>query len=143
MASPKVSRFAAMHDFEGAEFLAGIPGTVGGALAMNAGCYGAETWDIVEQVLTLNRTGELIERTPGEYLIGYRHCERDAGTHRASRRMPRNGSPPPGSASRAATAKPRGRRSRTCCRGASPASRSTCPMPVRCSAIHRATMRRG
>ena len=42
--SPKVARFAAMHDFAGAEFLAGIPGTVGGALAMNAGCWGGETW---------------------------------------------------------------------------------------------------
>ena len=40
VASPKVARFAAMHDLVGAEFLAGIPGTVGGALAMNAGCYG-------------------------------------------------------------------------------------------------------
>ena len=45
--SPKVARFAALHDLVGAEFLAGIPGTVGGALAMNAGCYGGETWDIV------------------------------------------------------------------------------------------------
>ena len=40
VASPKVARFAANHDLAGAEFLAGIPGTVGGALAMNAGCYG-------------------------------------------------------------------------------------------------------
>ena len=43
VASPKVARFAALHDLAGAEFLAGIPGTVGGALAMNAGCYGVET----------------------------------------------------------------------------------------------------
>lgn len=84
VASPKVSRFAATHDFEGAEFLAGIPGTVGGALAMNAGCYGSETWDRVEKVLTLNRNGELIERAPGEYLIGYRHCERTPHASRVS-----------------------------------------------------------
>ena len=38
------------HGLAGAEFLAGIPGTVGGALAMNAGCYGGETWDVVEHV---------------------------------------------------------------------------------------------
>ncbi len=44
VASPKLARFAARHDCAGAEFLAGIPGTVGGALAMNAGCYGGETW---------------------------------------------------------------------------------------------------
>ena len=52
VASPKVARFAAVHNLEGAEFLAGIPGTVGGALAMNAGCYGAETWDAVTRVRT-------------------------------------------------------------------------------------------
>src|SRR5207247_7752053 len=57
VAAPKVARFAAMHARQGAEFLAGVPGTVGGALAMNAGCYGAETWDIVEQVLTVDREG--------------------------------------------------------------------------------------
>ena len=55
VASPKVARFAAMHQLEGAEFLAGVPGTVGGALAMNAGCYGGETWDIVERVATIDR----------------------------------------------------------------------------------------
>src|SRR5512134_1016099 len=47
VASPKVARFAALHGLVGAEFLAGIPGTVGGALAMNAGCYGQETWESV------------------------------------------------------------------------------------------------
>ena len=54
VASPKVARFAALNDFEGAEFLAGIPGTVGGALAMNAGCYGGETWQYVTEVLTID-----------------------------------------------------------------------------------------
>ena len=58
VASPRVARFAARHDLTGAEFLAGIPGTVGGALAMNAGCYGSETWDIVARVHTMDRTGE-------------------------------------------------------------------------------------
>src|SRR6185295_12548391 len=47
VASPKVARFAAVHNLEGAEFLAGIPGTVGGALAMNAGCFGSETWNAI------------------------------------------------------------------------------------------------
>jgi len=75
VASPKVSRFAATHAFEGAEFLAGIPGTVGGALAMNAGCYGAETWDRVEKVLTIDRQGVTRVRMPSDYVIGYRHCE--------------------------------------------------------------------
>jgi UDP-N-acetylmuramate dehydrogenase len=73
VASPKVARFAALHDLGGAEFLAGIPGTLGGALAMNAGCYGRETWEIVEKVLTLDRSGTLRERAPSDYEIGYRH----------------------------------------------------------------------
>jgi UDP-N-acetylmuramate dehydrogenase len=70
--SPKVARFAAVHSLAGAEFLAGIPGTVGGALAMNAGCYGGETWSIVESVATIDRAGRLHERARAEYDIGYR-----------------------------------------------------------------------
>lgn len=72
VASPKVARFAALHDLVGAEFLAGIPGTIGGALAMNAGCYGGETWDIVRKVTTVDHSGALHERTPAHYRIGYR-----------------------------------------------------------------------
>jgi UDP-N-acetylmuramate dehydrogenase len=74
VASPKVARFAALHDLAGAEFLAGVPGTVGGALAMNAGCYGGETWDVVERVATIDRRGEVRTRARTEYDIGYRHC---------------------------------------------------------------------
>lgn len=73
VASPKLARFAANHDLTGAEFLAGIPGTIGGALAMNAGCYGSETWNHVIQVLTLDRHGRLNERRLDEYVLGYRH----------------------------------------------------------------------
>lgn len=73
VAGPKVARFAANHDLAGAEFLAGIPGTVGGALAMNAGCYGGETWAIVERVLMLDRRGNIHERRAEDFEIGYRH----------------------------------------------------------------------
>ncbi|HTS53328.1 MAG TPA: UDP-N-acetylmuramate dehydrogenase [Burkholderiales bacterium] len=73
VASPKVARLAATHSLGGAEFLAGIPGTVGGALAMNAGCFGSETWDIVEAVLCLRRDGELVRCAPNQFEIGYRH----------------------------------------------------------------------
>ena len=73
VASPKVSRFAAVHDLEGGEFLSGIPGTIGGALAMNAGCYGAETWDVVARVRTIDRAGRVQIREPHEFAIGYRH----------------------------------------------------------------------
>src|SRR4029078_13349859 len=75
VASPKVARFAALHDLSGAEFLAGIPGTVGGALAMNPGCYGGETWNIVERVVTIDRGGIQRVRAHDDFSIGYRHCE--------------------------------------------------------------------
>ena len=73
VAAPKVARFAATHDLAGAEFLAGIPGTVGGALAMNAGCYGNETWPCVERVLMLDRQGRRHVRTAADFEIAYRH----------------------------------------------------------------------
>jgi len=71
--APKLARYAANHDLVGGEFWAGIPGTVGGAIAMNAGCYGSETWDKLVQVQTLDRQGQLNERRPDEYVTGYRH----------------------------------------------------------------------
>lgn len=73
VASPKIARFAANHNFSGAEFLAGIPGTLGGALAMNAGCHGGEIWSFVERVQMLNRKGDLVERTAEDFAIAYRH----------------------------------------------------------------------
>lgn len=80
VASPKVARFAANHDLAGAEFLAGIPGTVGGALAMNAGCYGGETWGIVARVLTLDRAGTLHTRVAADFEVGYRHVRLSSGS---------------------------------------------------------------
>jgi UDP-N-acetylmuramate dehydrogenase len=73
VAAPKLARFCANQNLVGGEFWAGIPGTVGGALAMNAGCYGHETWEYVAQVLTINRLGELKDRRPDDYVTGYRH----------------------------------------------------------------------
>ncbi|MBU4045694.1 MAG: FAD-binding protein, partial [Gammaproteobacteria bacterium] len=69
----KLARFAASNKLCGAEFFVGIPGTLGGMLAMNAGCYGGETWSAVQRVQVLTRSGVLVERTPQEYDIGYRH----------------------------------------------------------------------
>jgi UDP-N-acetylmuramate dehydrogenase len=80
VACPKVARFAALHDRGDAEFLAGIPGTVGGALAMNAGCYGGETWQYVTSVEVLTRAGVFETRLPSEYAIGYRSVRRADGT---------------------------------------------------------------
>lgn len=71
----KLARFAASNNLCGAEFFVGIPGTLGGMLAMNAGCYGGETWQKVQRVQVLTRSGELLERLPQEYDIGYRHVQ--------------------------------------------------------------------
>ncbi|HET8701164.1 MAG TPA: FAD-binding protein, partial [Nitrococcus sp.] len=68
----KVARFCARRGWVGAEFLAGIPGTMGGALAMNAGAWGAETWDRVVALETLDRDGVRHQRSPSAYRIGYR-----------------------------------------------------------------------
>ncbi len=54
------------------EFFAGIPGTVGGALAMNAGAHGGETWERVKAVRTIDRSGAVRSRTPDDYGIDYR-----------------------------------------------------------------------
>ncbi len=75
----KLARFAATNNLCGAEFFVGIPGTLGGMLAMNAGCYGGETWKEVQRVQVLTRSGELLERTPEEYEIGYRHVAAKGG----------------------------------------------------------------
>lgn len=74
VAAPKLARFAANHERVGAEFLAGVPGTVGGALAMNAGCFGGETWNLVARVRTLDRSGELRTRPPQDFSVSYRHA---------------------------------------------------------------------
>ena len=68
----QLARFCARHDLSGAEFLAGIPGTVGGALAMNAGAFGGETWGIVAAVETIDRCGQIRTRFPADYRVSYR-----------------------------------------------------------------------
>lgn len=73
VASPKLARFVARQHCEGAEFLAGIPGTIGGALAMNAGCHGSETWSFVDRVMTIDRYGKKHIRYPSEFNVTYRH----------------------------------------------------------------------
>lgn len=69
----KLAKFCAKEAKQAAEFFAGIPGTLGGALAMNAGCYGSETWDVVKRVTTINRHGELNTRDAAEFVPTYRH----------------------------------------------------------------------
>jgi len=73
----KLARFCAKNGLVGAEFFAGIPGTVGGALAMNAGAYGGETWPKVETVGTIDRYGQRHRRTPADFEIDYRSVVSD------------------------------------------------------------------
>ncbi|PCH85251.1 MAG: UDP-N-acetylenolpyruvoylglucosamine reductase [Piscirickettsiaceae bacterium] len=63
----------------GAEFLAGIPGTMGGALAMNAGAFGGEVWDLVSTVLLLNKQGKLLKRDAKDFDIAYRSVSLNEG----------------------------------------------------------------
>lgn len=66
------ARFAARQHLAGSDFAVGIPGTIGGALAMNAGALGGETWDFVKQVEVIDRYGEITIRTPDQFQIDYR-----------------------------------------------------------------------
>jgi UDP-N-acetylmuramate dehydrogenase len=75
----KVARTSAREGFTGLEFFAGIPGTVGGALAMNAGAFGGETWEHVEKVETIDSQGTVRKRTPDEFVIHYREVEKAEG----------------------------------------------------------------
>lgn len=67
-----VARFCSDLGLTGAEFLAGIPGTMGGALKMNAGAFGSETWGIVDRVEMINPDGIVIERNHHEFEVAYR-----------------------------------------------------------------------
>lgn len=75
----KLAKQAAKTGLAGAAFLAGIPGTLGGALAMNAGAHGSETWDFVEQVSTVDRAGVLRTRSKSEFKVNYRHVDAPEG----------------------------------------------------------------
>lgn len=72
VACAKVARFTARQSLKGAEFLAGIPGTMGGALAMNAGAFGGETWNIITAVETVSRDGQRRRRLADEFQVSYR-----------------------------------------------------------------------
>lgn len=68
-----VALLSLKHSVAGLEFFSGIPGTIGGALRMNAGAYGSETKDILESAEVLFRTGELRRMTPADMGMSYRH----------------------------------------------------------------------
>lgn len=79
VACARVAKFANRAGLVGAEFLAGIPGTMGGALAMNAGAFGGETWERVAMVETIDRQGRIRHREPRDFEVGYRHVAGPAG----------------------------------------------------------------
>lgn len=72
VACNKVAKFCVQNKLTGGEFLAGIPGTVGGALAMNAGAFGGETWDYVEAVETIDEQGQRHHHSKDRFKVGYR-----------------------------------------------------------------------
>jgi len=76
VSSAQLARHTARLGAVGLEFLAGIPGTVGGALAMNAGCFGGETWRFVKAVETITRQGEIKLRPAADFKVSYRHVDR-------------------------------------------------------------------
>lgn len=68
----RIARRSAKEGLAGGEFFAGIPGTLGGALAMNAGAFGGQSWDLVEAVEVVDRRGRREARRPPVYKVGYR-----------------------------------------------------------------------
>ncbi len=67
-----VALMAAEKGMDGLAFLSGIPGTIGGAVKMNAGAYGTEIKDVLESCLVVNRQGDCVHKTPGELGFEYR-----------------------------------------------------------------------
>jgi UDP-N-acetylmuramate dehydrogenase len=71
----KLAKFCAKNGLSGGCFFAGIPGTVGGALAMNAGAFGGETWKVVKSVEMIDRKGQIHHRDGAEFMVSYRHVD--------------------------------------------------------------------
>jgi UDP-N-acetylmuramate dehydrogenase len=68
-----VAKGAAKAGIAGLEFYVGVPGTIGGALTMNAGCYGRETTDVLVEATAINRRGERVTLTHADFGFTYRH----------------------------------------------------------------------
>ncbi len=75
----RLAKFSVEQKLSGGGFFAGIPGTVGGALAMNAGAHGGETWDVAESVEVMFRDGHCEWLPKSQFTYGYRHVEWPAG----------------------------------------------------------------
>jgi UDP-N-acetylmuramate dehydrogenase len=75
----KLAKQAAKAGLKGAAFWAGIPGTFGGSLAMNAGAHQSETWEYVTEVTTIDKRGTLRQRTPEDFTVDYRFVKLPEG----------------------------------------------------------------
>ena len=71
----KIAQITAKDNYGGLEFLCGIPGSLGGALAMNAGCYGGNIWEHVNEVSLINKNGILLTKNKSEFKYSYRNVE--------------------------------------------------------------------
>lgn len=68
----KMARFLAKNQAAGLEFFSGIPGSIGGAIRMNAGAYGCETSDYINKIKVINRQGKIKNILPDDYEMSYR-----------------------------------------------------------------------
>ena len=68
----ELAMHATKNNFGPAAFFSGIPGSIGGALTMNAGCFGHETWEFVKSVEVIDRNGDIHHLDPKEFSISYR-----------------------------------------------------------------------
>jgi UDP-N-acetylmuramate dehydrogenase len=76
----KIAKYSARHRFVEGDFFAGIPGTLGGALAMNAGAWGRDTWSVVSAVELINRQGQISLHPKADFEVAYRQVSRDPDT---------------------------------------------------------------
>ena len=68
----ELAMFATKNNFGPAAFFSGIPGSIGGALTMNAGCFGGETWEFVTSIEAIDEKGEIHHLSPEIFSISYR-----------------------------------------------------------------------
>lgn len=71
--SAKLAKFCAKNNLAGGAFFSGIPGTIGGALAMNAGAFGSETWPFVQEIEVIDLHGKVTRKSVDNFAYAYRH----------------------------------------------------------------------
>lgn len=92
----RLARYCAEHGLAGLEFVVGVPGTVGGALAMNAGAFGGEIWERVVEVDVIGRDGRVHTRGAGDFETSYRTVKMPAEEWFIAGRFELSGADPAG-----------------------------------------------